>query len=433
MIQVGESIEVVSGSITFIALALQIVGMIFFIATDYYADKFRKKILNVIALLIFTIIIQNYIEYYLIEYKAMPTLRTVVAIYGYSVRPIILVCYFYVVSPKQKHLLPWAIVVANFLVHITALFSHITFWIDENNRYQGGPLAIFSYTASFALIVLFLYTLYKERITQKENILYPLVLIFVIMLGIFADIFLNQKEQCVDFVTIAMVSASLFFYIWLFRTFVKEHERDILQGQRAKLMLSQIQPHFINNSLSSIAALCEIDPKKAQELTCDLADYLRINFTALTDDKLIPFDRQLEQVEFYLKIEKARFGDRVNVIYDIQAKDFSIPTLSVQPLVENAVRHGLCKKEGGGTIIIKSYEEKEYFYIKIIDDGAGFDTKTLQQDDSRSHVGLENVRTRLNYIGAKLDINSDIGKGTSIIITIPKNIGGARDESYRSR
>ena len=189
-------------------------------------------------------------------------------------------------------------------------------------------------------------------------------------------------------------------------------------------MLSQIQPHFINNSLSSIAALCEINPKKAQELTCDLAEYLRINFTALTDDKLIPFDRQLEQVEFYLKIEKERFGDRVKVIYDIQAKDFAIPTLSVQPLVENAVKHGVCKKSPSDPGVITIRTEQGYGFVKIIiaDNGVGFDLAKYNAMDKSStdKIGIANVRDRLKILeNSEMNVFSEPGKGTRVEIIIP--------------
>ena len=188
-------------------------------------------------------------------------------------------------------------------------------------------------------------------------------------------------------------------------------------------MMSQIQPHFLYNSLSSISELCETNPQKAQQMTDDFAEYLRYNLTALNSEKLISFEKQLEQTEIYLKIEKTRFEDRVNAVCEIEARDFEVPTLTVQPLVENAVRHGICKRQGGGTVTIRSYETDSGSEIVVADNGVGFDTESITTD-GETHVGIENVRARLAYFGDALEIKSEIGVGTTATITVPKKKGG---------
>ena len=226
----------------------------------------------------------------------------------------------------------------------------------------------------------------------------------------------------VSYLTIAIVCCSLFYYIWLHLEFVKAHESDLMAEQRIKLMMSQIQPHFLYNSLSSISELCETDPKKAQQMTDDFSEYLRYNLTALNSEKLVSFDKQLEQTEIYLKIEKTRFGDRVDAVYEIEARDFEVPTLTVQPLVENAVRHGICKRPGGGTVTIRSYETDTEYVIEIADNGVGFDTESITAD-CETHVGIGNVRARLTYFGDSLEIKSEPGAGTTAAIRVPKNNG----------
>ena len=154
-------------------------------------------------------------------------------------------------------------------------------------------------------------------------------------------------------------------------------------------------------------------------MTIDFARYLRHNLDTLTCEGTIPFTKELEHVECYLKIEKARFREKLNVIYSIQCKDFSIPPLTVQPLVENAVKHGITKKASGGTIRIVTCEEDEYYIVRIIDDGVGFDSNT-----AKMHVGIQNVRSRIaaNCRG-DLTIKSTVGVGTRATIVIPKKEG----------
>ena len=189
-----------------------------------------------------------------------------------------------------------------------------------------------------------------------------------------------------------------------------------LEAQRNTLMLSQINPHFVYNTLSTIAAMCDTSPKQAKYLTIDFAQYLRRNINTLTNEATIPFEQEMDHVECYLKIEKARFRENLNVIYAIQCKDFNIPPLTVQPLVENAVKHGITKKIGGGTVKISTFEENSHYVIEIIDDGVGFD-----QENTAMNVGIENVRDRVAAMcKGDVTIKSTVGIGTRVTVEIPK-------------
>ena len=184
--------------------------------------------------------------------------------------------------------------------------------------------------------------------------------------------------------------------------------------------MSQIQPHFIYNSLSSISTLIEIDPKKAQKALDDFTSYLRHNLSSLTEKKLIPFEDELKHIETYVSLEKVRFGDRVKVIYDIKVKDFAVPTLSIQPIVENAIKHGILKKVDGGTVTFKTYETKDSYVVEVKDDGVGFDIAEI--DFTRNqHVGLNNIKSRLKAMSSgELTIRSQRGKFTVVTVTFNK-------------
>ena len=215
---------------------------------------------------------------------------------------------------------------------------------------------------------------------------------------------------------------------------IKESEEKLsdsfteIDGMKAKLTLSQINPHFIFNTLNTIYYLCEKDSAEAQNAIEDFSTYLRENMDSIKNMEPIPFKKELVHVKRYLEIEKLRYEDELNVVYDINAKDFSVPALSVQALVENAVHHGLGKKENGGTITISSWQGKETVVVKIEDDGVGFNVNA-KQADGRSHTGIENVRSLLDRMcGGTLEIISERGKGTVAMLRIPlkeRNAGAA--------
>ena len=194
-----------------------------------------------------------------------------------------------------------------------------------------------------------------------------------------------------------------------------------LYEAKVGVMVSQIQPHFMYNALTSIAMMCSIDPETAQEATVTFAKYLRGNMDSLKQTNPVPFTQELEHLKKYLYIEKLRFGNKLNIEYDIQATDFVLPQLSIQPIVENAVKHGVGMKKKGGTVTIATRETDNAYEVIISDDGVGFDTTAQKKDDGRSHVGMENTRRRLkDMCGGKMIIESTPGVGTVATVILPK-------------
>lgn len=193
-----------------------------------------------------------------------------------------------------------------------------------------------------------------------------------------------------------------------------------LQESRILLMISQIQPHFLYNILNTIYHLCDKDIKLAKKAIDDFSTYLRNNINSLSTTELISFNKELENIKTYIELEKIRFKEELEVIYDIQTSDFYLPILSIQPLVENAVKHGVSKKRGGGTITISSYEDASNYIICISDTGVGYDINQ-QIDDGNSHIGIQNVNDRLERtVKGILTIESEIGVGTKTVVYIPK-------------
>ena len=203
-----------------------------------------------------------------------------------------------------------------------------------------------------------------------------------------------------------------------------EVEKNVVEAElkesRVAIMLSQIQPHFIYNTLGTIERMCLKDPQKANELVRNFSLYLRGNFRELDSVTPIRFAEELKHVEYYVNIEKVRFPD-MNIEYDVEATEFVLPALSVQPLVENAIKHGLMRLETGGTVVIRSYETPTHFCVEVKDDGVGFDTSL--PIDEKKHVGLRNIRGRLNaMVDGDLILESKPDAGTKAVIMIPKEV-----------
>ena len=203
-----------------------------------------------------------------------------------------------------------------------------------------------------------------------------------------------------------------------------ETEKTALNAQltesRISTMMSQIRPHFIYNTLGSIEQLCSIDPPKAGELVHNFAKYLRGNFRELDNPRPILMSQEMEHVRHYINIENVRFPD-MTFSFEMDSVDFHIPALTIQPIVENAIKHGLMKLPKGGTIRVVSYETNTHYCVSVEDDGAGFDTSELL--DERKHVGIRNIRERLKaMVDGTLEIESKVGTGTKVLITIPKEV-----------
>ena len=194
-----------------------------------------------------------------------------------------------------------------------------------------------------------------------------------------------------------------------------------LEENRIAIMLSQIQPHFLYNVLGTIRGLCRKNPELAWEAIGDFSKYLRGNMSSLTNKEKIYFSTELNHIEAYLRLEKVRIGDRLNIIYDIQERDFLIPPLTIQPLVENAIKHGLFDKAEGGTLILHTRWEDDKIVITVKDDGLGFDESApFSKDDHHTHVGLTNVRTRLKQMmNGQLVVVSTPGEGTTATVILP--------------
>ena len=278
---------------------------------------------------------------------------------------------------------------------------------------------------SLILIILCIITLKKEKRKRTELITYVLIHTAILLDFIGVGYHMYYSGICFKVSFVIMLLIFLFLgvkqVVMDYQASIKNKKMKLeLENSRIIVMLSQIQPHFLYNSLTSVMDLCDSNPKQAKAAIADFADYLRGNLSSLKTENLITFGTELEHIEKYLKLEKLRFMDELEIVYDIHSKDFMLPALSVQPLVENAVKHGVGKKIGGGTVTIHTSETENEYIICVADDGVGF-AEGEYADDGGTHVGIENIKKRLDMmINARLEIESKKGIGTKACILIPK-------------
>ena len=308
-------------------------------------------------------------------------------------------------------------------------FTKALYYFDEQNYYHRGQLYGVWYVTTVISFIFILFVLIACR-KKTEPFLRQLVLA-ASLIPLFAFIF-NFAYTGISFSNISVsVTAMMIFILY------EKHRADIsaqnayelekvqtqlaenrlaLEQSKNEALMAQIQPHFINNSLMALRSNCRNYPEIYESIT-NFTLYLHSHFEALSDTKQITFEQEMENIEAYLALEQQNFGERLKVEYDIECDDFLIPALTVQPLVENAVRHGVGTYEKGGTVQINAYRRDGKIIIEVIDDGSGRSNIT-QQQKKRKGIGIENVRARLKSMtDGELDIIT-CGHGTTSRITI---------------
>ena len=200
-----------------------------------------------------------------------------------------------------------------------------------------------------------------------------------------------------------------------------QNERDLRQQreiahQRASVTVLQMRPHFIYNAMVSIYYLCKQDPDAAQQVTLDFTHYLRQNFNAIASEDVIPFTEELEHARAYLAVEQAQFEDGLFVHYDTPHVDFKLPPLTLQPLVENAVKHGMDPDGDPLHIYVTTRRLPSAHEVIVANTGADF----KHTDDNEPHIALANIRQRLQMMcRATLEISPREGGGTEVRVAIP--------------
>ena len=302
---------------------------------------------------------------------------------------------------------------------ITGIFTYV----PADNMFIRGPVYPLLLLPLIAILTLNLAgTIKRREQLSRKTFVSLLIAVSPIILALLVQLFLNVFPL----IDISYVLSALSMYGLVLSDQIEQdlrREREIarqqqeIAHQRSSVMVLQMRPHFIYNTLISIYSLCNQDPQKARQVTKDFTDYLRKNFNAVASESPIPFSEELEHTRAYLAVEQAQHRDKLIVDYDTPFTFFRLPPLTLQPIVENAVKHGMNLYAGPLHVSVRTRQTETGVEITVEDDGIGFDLS----DESKPHTTLTNIRQRLEMMcGGTMEITPREGGGTIVTIFIPR-------------
>lgn len=302
---------------------------------------------------------------------------------------------------------------------IIAQFTKLIYYFEDDNTYHRGPF----YSVLLAPTVLIMATLLIGLIRRKNKLskkIYTALLLYIIIPAV--SMIIQMFLYGVYFIIIGTVAASIIMFLILITEQIQiiiDQQQEI-NRQQANILVLQMRPHFIYNTLSSIYYLCVLDPKKAQKTVGDFNTYLRKNLNAIARNELIAFTEELEHTKAYLAVEKVRYEKLLFIDYDTPVTAFSLPPLTLQPIVENAVKYGVDPELPPLHILVKTRQDSDKIILTVEDTGPGY--SPIPSDDERVHLGIENVRKRISMMcDGTLDIKAGSEGGTTITITFPRS------------
>lgn len=324
---------------------------------------------------------------------------------------------------KVSMILPYvsaAICLLQGVLWFTSAFTGIVYSY-KGEMVEPGPLYILGQAGGYfvAVMVVAMVIIYRDALTAFESLS---IICFVMMplCGVILRRWLDDVALLP--ILISFTAIMIHSFIHAQRDILIQKQETELERVRMEVMISRIQPHFISNTLNSIYSLCDVSTERAKEAIALFSDYLRKNLNRIKDNRLISFEEEFKHVEDYLSIEKMRFDDNLDIVYDIEDTGFTLPPLSLVTIVENAVRHGIEKKVGGGQVIITTRRTEEGHVLKVRDTGAGIQDKG-QGAKEVQHTGIENTAYRIEHLcRGSLTMHSEPGEGTEVTIIIPGEI-----------
>ncbi len=325
----------------------------------------------------------------------------------------------------QKSFTRWIyILVLSYLVMLAVNpFTGILFIVDTSgNLISTGEILEIIVMSLFYLTYL-LYILpqhcsLRKKLSLASFALLPMLVIVMTTVWYMAGI--EYTILSITYIFLLMAAYVVFFGDYVESKEMLLKQQTTLAEIKSELMLSQLNPHFVANTLNSIVALCRFDPPEAERATRMFAGYLRENYVDMSGNQMVPFEKALENMKNYIAIEQIRFP-HLQAEYEISCTQFEIPTMTIQPLVENAITHGI---HGKGKITISATETQSGYTVLVADNGVGYKEPP---EDGRTHLGITNCRDRLQTLcGGSLTIRTGEDGGTVCEITIPK--GGTVNE-----
>jgi sensor histidine kinase YesM len=320
---------------------------------------------------------------------------------------------------RRKRTPLFASMLTLWLVYVALLiftqFSTEIYSISSKNVYQRGPWYFVLLVPPATMMIMNCISLFfrRKQLTKKQRAAFTVYLL--IPLGC---MLIQMFSYGLLMIVIGTSVSAMIMFVFILMDQVDHSIRQQKENaaQQASITVLQMRPHFIYNTLMSIYYLCKQDAEKAQQVILDFSSYLRKNFTAIAKADAIPFEEELEHTRAYLAVEQARFKDQLLVEFDTPFTDFRIPPLTLQPIVENAVKHGMDPELEPLFISISTRRQDGYAEITVDDSGPGYQPA----DDNEPHIGLDNVRERLKMMcKGDLTISRRDCGGTIVTIRIP--------------
>lgn len=381
-----------------------------------------------ITLVLLAMCIANSLERWAVQSPDRYDVRVAASVVHYVLQPLVIYLELIVLLPalnekKRSALLALPLTI-NTVIYLMAPFSgHLVFWYESDYSFQRGPLGSSVYIVTFIYLALLIYA--SAKLLDKNGKRFSTILFYVSGIAILTAV-LEALNIAPGHIDEAFVLGVFLFYTYLITIYEQHIKTELvskeleLSRNELSLLRRQINPHFIFNSLHIIKSLIRSNPDKAVKSLEDFSDYLRASIDILKSDELVSFDDELDNIEAYVSLALADDSKDVHVEYEINERYFRLPPLSVEPLVENAILHGIA---GGGTVRISTTSDEASYIVMVADDGVGFNTEGTAQAKQRRGIGIENVRTRIEKLcRGTMDIKSG-ADGTVITIRIPKDQG----------
>ena len=395
--------------------------------------RFFRTCFIVLTLGVFSVVLENILLFYPVPAPLIRFLQVPICLLLSMPLPIqtFLMVFYCKENIRQSRLLHtalglWAVFSA---LVVSGLFTNSFYIITPDIQVLRGPWYPLMLLPLNAIVLLNLTALFRRRkLLSRKVYLSFLIALLPITLTVFVQLFVDVFLLigiCETLFSLATFGFILTDQIDQNKRQQRElllREQEIARKQlqianeRASVMVLQMRPHFIYNTLSSVYCLCDQDPEKAQQILMDFTAYLRKNFTSIASAEPIPFSAELEHTRAYLAVEQAQYEDSLTVEYDTPHTFFRVPPLTLQPIVENSVKHGRDPNAEPLHIFIRTRETDSGSEIIVKDNGRGFDP----DDNSDPGIALNNIRQRLEMMcGGSMTIQPREGGGTTVTISIP--------------
>lgn len=299
---------------------------------------------------------------------------------------------------------------------IAAQFMDAVYYVTDDNRFFRGPLWALWLVPLVVIMLLNIAGVIRRRKKLSKKYFIALLVYLVPMT---AAIILHMFISVELYIIFGMALLAMMMFVLILMDNMEQFARQQqeIAHQRTNALMLQIRPHFVYNTLTSIYCMIEDNPAKAKEVTGEFTNYLRNNFTAMSQNKPIPFTKELEHTKAYLAVEQARFEGQIFFEFDTPVVNFRLPALTLQPIVENAVKHGVDPELDPLYISVITNETENGVEISVIDTGPGFG----EIDNDEPHIALKNIRERLEMMcNGTLEIAPrDVG-GTVVTVFVPQ-------------